>query len=92
MDHKELDVWNAGVDFVVQVYESTKVFPKEELYGLTNQIRRAAVSIPSNIAEGDERETNKESIRFFYIAKGYGLNSRSPMKLVILIKQPLISL
>ena len=54
--HKDLDVWKKGIEFVVTVYEVTKKFPKEEIYGLTSQIRRAAVSIPSNIAEGAARK------------------------------------
>jgi four helix bundle protein len=70
MEHKHLDVWNAGVDFVVQVYEATRDFPREELYGLTNQIRRAVVSVPSNIAEGAGRNSSKEFTQFLHIALG----------------------
>ncbi|MBI1920659.1 MAG: four helix bundle protein [Geobacter sp.] len=69
-DHKELDVWKTGVGLVKEVYVLTREFPKEELYGLTNQLRRAAVSIPSNIAEGAARQTNKEFVQFLYIALG----------------------
>ena len=69
-DHKELDVWKTGVDLVTAVYIATKSFPKEESYGLTNQLRRAAVSIPSNIAEGAARQTNKEFVQFLYISLG----------------------
>ena len=68
--HKNLNLWKSAMDLVLKVYEGTKRFPGSEAYGLINQIRRAAVSIPSNIAEGDERGTNKESVRFLYIAKG----------------------
>lgn len=68
--HKDLDVWKRSVDFVVDLYVETKTFPKEELYGLTSQIRRAAVSIPSNVAEGAARHGNKEYIHFLYIALG----------------------
>ena len=68
--HKDLDVWKLGIELVQEVYEVTKVFPKEEMYGLTSQIRRAAVSIPSNIAEGYARESIKELIRFLYISLG----------------------
>ena len=50
--HKDLDVWKKGIEFVVTVYKVTKKFPKEEIYGLTSKIRRVAVLIPSNIAEG----------------------------------------
>jgi four helix bundle protein len=53
---------------VTLIYEKTKSFPKDELFGLTSQIRRSAISIPSNISEGAARESNKEFIRFLYIA------------------------
>jgi len=52
------------------IYELTKIFPDEERFGLTNQIRRAAISIPSNIAEGSGRQSDKENIHFLYIALG----------------------
>lgn len=68
--HKDLDVWKNAMDLVTCIYDETKSFPKEEMYGLTNQIRRAAVSIPSNIAEGSGRSHNKEFINFLYIALG----------------------
>ena len=68
--HKDLDVWKKSIDFVTQLYNVTTAFPKEEIYGLTNQLRRAAVSIPSNIAEGAARKSNKEFIQFLHIALG----------------------
>jgi|SRR5690625_145409 len=68
--HKDLDVWKLSRAFVSDVYKVTLDFPKSEIYGLTNQIRRSAVSIPSNIAEGSARQGNKEFIRFLYIALG----------------------
>jgi len=68
--HKDLDVWKRGISFVEQIYKITKKFPKEELYGLTSQLRRAAVSFPSNIAEGAARSSTKEYIQFCYIALG----------------------
>ena len=58
------------MDFVTMLYKKTATFPKEEIYGLTNQMRRAAVSIPSNIAEGAARKSNKEFIQFLHIALG----------------------
>jgi len=70
MDHKDLDAWKKGVDYVVEIYEATKVFPKDEIYGLTCQLRRAAVSVPSNIAEGMARSSDKDTIRFIYVALG----------------------
>jgi len=68
--HKDLDVWKKSVDFVTIIYKETQSFPKEEIYGLTNQIRRSAVSISSNIAEGAARNSDKEFIHFLYIALG----------------------
>lgn len=69
-NHKDLDVWKLSIDFVSEIYKITKTFPKEEIYGLTNQIRRSAVSVPSNIAEGSARQSDKEFIQFLYIAMG----------------------
>lgn len=59
-----------GINFVTDIYKVTSAFPKEELFGLTNQIRRASVSVPSNIAEGEARNSDKEFLRFLYIAMG----------------------
>jgi four helix bundle protein len=69
-DYKDLDVWKKSIDLVKQVYLVTKDFPKEEIYGLTNQIRRAAVSVASNIAEGKGRYSKKEYTQFLHIALG----------------------
>ena len=68
--HKDLDVWKQSIQLVKKIYELTQKFPKDEIYGLTNQIRRAAVSIPSNIAEGAGRNSDKEFIQFLHIALG----------------------
>ena len=68
--YKELDVWKNGVELVKKVYIITSDFPKEEVYGLTSQIRRSAISIPSNIAEKSARNSTKEFIQFLYIALG----------------------
>ena len=70
MNYTELEVWKYSRGLVKLVYMLTKLFPKEEVYGLTNQIRRSVVSVPSNIAEGIGRQSNKETIHFLYIAKG----------------------
>ena len=70
MDHKQLDVWKKSMDLVVQVYQITNLLPDTEKFGLTSQMRRAAVSIPSNIAEGAGRKGNKECIQFLYVAIG----------------------
>jgi four helix bundle protein len=66
--HKDLNVWSKSIDFVTELYMITSLFPKSELYGLTSQIRRAAVSIPSNIAEGATRNHKTEFKQFLYIA------------------------
>ncbi|MBW3523414.1 four helix bundle protein [Chryseobacterium sp. NKUCC03_KSP] len=66
--HKDLDAWKFSVDLVTLIYELTRDFPKDEIFGLTNQIRRASISIPSNIAEGAARNSTKEFIHFLYIS------------------------
>jgi len=68
--HKDLIVWQKGIRLSKQVYLLTSSFPKVEIYGLTSQMRRAAVSIPSNIAEGRSRNTRKDFIQFLRIALG----------------------
>jgi four helix bundle protein len=68
--HKDLDVWNKAMEMAEKLYSLTANFPKEEQYGFVSQIRRSAVSIPSNIAEGAARNSNKEFIQFLYIAMG----------------------
>ncbi|MGN7756522.1 four helix bundle protein [Chryseobacterium sp. 22532] len=69
-NYKELLVWQKSVHFVTEIYTCTKNFPKEEIYALTNQIRRSAVSIPSNIAEGHSRRSTLDYIQFLKIARG----------------------
>ena len=66
----DLKVWQRSHEFVLQVYRLTKGFPPEERYGLTSQLRRAALSVPTNIAEGSKRQTNPEYARFLNIAEG----------------------
>jgi four helix bundle protein len=67
---KDLEVWKRGIDLVEDIYTLTAKFPSNEQFGLVSQMRRAAVSIPSNIAEGQGRKNAKEFIQFLYIAKG----------------------
>ena len=67
---QELKIWHKAMELTTEVYRLTADFPKEEKYGLTSQIRRAAVSIPSNVAEGAGRNSNKEFIQFLAISKG----------------------
>ncbi|MFN8672383.1 MAG: four helix bundle protein [Candidatus Sericytochromatia bacterium] len=70
MNHKELNVWKKSIELSKDIYLITKNFPKEEIYGITSQIRRAVVSIASNIAEGSARNSNKEFTHFLYISLG----------------------
>ncbi len=67
---KQLIVWQRSIELVKEVYAITNKFPKEELYGLVSQMRRAAISIPSNIAEGKKRKTKKDFLHFLRIADG----------------------
>lgn len=69
-DFRKIQVWERALQFTFEVYKITSSFPKEELYGLTSQMRRAAVSIPSNITEGCGRDTQAELARFVHIAGG----------------------
>ena len=80
-NYRELIVWQKSMDLVVLIYQSSRSFPKEELYGLTSQIRRAAVSIPSNIAEGQSRQSTAEFRNFLSIAQG----SRAEVETQIMI-------
>ena len=68
--HEKLDVWRKSIDFVVALYEATDKFPKEEKFGLTSQLRQAAVSIPANIAEGAARRSDKEFSYFLSNSQG----------------------
>ena len=70
MNHKDLDIWKKGMDLVEEVYKLTIKFPSNEMYGLSNQLRRAAISIPSNIAEGSARKGDKELLYFINVAIG----------------------
>lgn len=79
LTYENLEVWMEARKLVSQIYGVSKEFPKEELYGLTNQIRRAAVSVPSNIAEGCGRNTTKDKLHFFYISRGSLFESETQM-------------
>ncbi|WP_119792489.1 four helix bundle protein [Flavobacterium anhuiense] len=71
MSHfRKILVWQKSISLVTNVYKATRTFPKEETFGLTSQIRRSSISIPSNIAEGSGRESNKDFLRFLYISLG----------------------
>src|SRR5512136_3339434 len=69
-DYTKIDAWKLADDLTVAVYERTRSFPREELYGLTSQLRRAAVSVPANIVEGSSRESKRDYLHFLYIARG----------------------
>jgi four helix bundle protein len=69
-DVRDLKVWQKAMDLTVEIYSLVKLLPREEAYGLSDQMRRSAVSIPSNIAEGQGRDTMKEFVRFLSIARG----------------------
>ena len=68
--YRELRVWKKSIELVTEIYRLCAYLPKEETYGLADQMKRAAVSIPSNIAEGQARNSEKDFIRFLYIAQG----------------------
>jgi len=68
--HKNLLVWQKSVELAKEIYELTKKFPETEKYGLVTQIRRAVISVSSNIAEGCARQSSKEKIQFFFISRG----------------------
>ncbi|TDP02348.1 four helix bundle protein [Flavobacterium sp. 245] len=71
MSHfRKILVWQKSMSLVSKIYKATRTFPKEEIFGLTSQIRRSSVSIPSNIAEGSGRESSKDFLRFLYISLG----------------------
>ena len=84
-NHRELVAWQEAVLLVEMVYRETSAFPREELYGLAAQLRRSAVSIPSNIAEGAGRNTSKELVQFLGFANG----SRSELDTQLVIAQRL---
>lgn len=79
--YKQLIVWQKAMDLVEQIYTLTKLFPKEELYGIVMQMRRAAVSIPSNIAEGYARKSHKEYLQFFAISYGSALELETQIEI-----------
>lgn len=69
-DYTKIEAWRLADDLTVAVYERTRSFPKEEIYGLTSQLRRASYSVPANIVEGSSRESKKDYLHFLYIARG----------------------
>ena len=69
-DYTKIEAWRLADDLTVSVYEHTRSFPREEIYGLTSQLRRAAYSVPANVVEGALRESKKDYLHFLYIARG----------------------
>ncbi|NLE58773.1 MAG: four helix bundle protein [Planctomycetes bacterium] len=80
-DYRQLEVWQKAMELVTLVYQHTKGFPKEEVYGLTSQLRRAAVSVPSNIAEGQGRRSTKEFLNHLSIARGSLLEVQTQLEI-----------
>ncbi len=70
MYYKDMEVWKESIKLVTDIYKITETYPQSELFGLTNQLRRSVISIPSNIAEGSVKHSDKESLRFLDIALG----------------------
>jgi four helix bundle protein len=83
--HKDLDVWQKSIELVTKLYEITGTYPSHEIYGMVSQIRRASVSIPTNIAEGAARNHRKEFIQFIGISMG----SASELETLLLISSKL---
>jgi len=83
MSYRDLIAWKKGMQLVAAIYDATDLFPQHEIYGLTSQLRRAAVSIPSNIAEGQAHYTNREFVRFLR----HGRGSLAEIETQILIAQ-----
>lgn len=85
MNHKDLDAWKQAIVLVERIYAITKEFPRDELYGLVQHMRRAAVSVPSNISEGAARNSNKELLNFL----NYSLGSVAEVETQVIIAQRL---
>lgn len=79
--YKELIVWQKSYSLTLQIYSLTKTFPKEELFSLVSQMRRASISIPSNIAEGNSRVSKKDHLQFIRIAYGSGAELETQLQL-----------
>jgi four helix bundle protein len=81
--HKDLDVWRKAIDLSVEVYRLSGSFPREEIYGITSQMRRASVSIASNIAEGAARRTDRDFIHFLHMALGSASELDTQIEIVV---------
>jgi four helix bundle protein len=83
---KQLDAWNVAMELVKEIYSCAQTFPSNELYGLASQAKRAAVSIPSNIAEGMGRQNKKETIHFLHIARGSAYELETLLHVAVMTK------
>lgn len=83
--HRKLEVWKLSMDFVKEIYRLTETFPPSEMYGLTTQMRRAAISIPSNLAEGAARKGTKEFKQFLNIAQGSSSELDTQIELALML-------
>lgn len=86
LNHKNLNVWKNSINLVAEIYKLTKLFPKEELYGLISQLRRASVSVPSNIAEESSRTSAIERKRFYEIARSSLVEIDTQIEIALLLK------
>lgn len=85
LNHKNLEAWKQSLFLIKQIYALTKMFPKDELYGITSQLRRAAISIASNIAEGSSRKSSVERKRFYEIARSSIVEIDTQLEISILL-------
>ena len=84
-NYQTLDAWKISMQLVKEIYLLTKTYPKEELFALTSQTKRAAVSIPSNIAEGMGRQYKKDTIHFLHIARGSGYELETHLNIALMV-------
>lgn len=84
-NYKRLDVWLQSMQLVKEIYTIVKKYPKDELYGLISQTKRAVVSIPANIAEGIGRNHRKETVQFFYIARGSAYETEALLEVAVMV-------
>lgn len=82
-NYRDLIVWQKSMDLVEEIYRLTKLLPKEEIFGISNQLRRAAISVPSNIAEGNGRNSLKEYARFLSIARGSKAETETQLEICV---------
>ena len=86
LSHKKLDIWNFSLDLISKIYTLTSEFPREELFGLTNQLRRASISVSSNIAEGLSRTSKLEKIRFLVISRSSLVEIDNQLEIALKLK------